>query len=52
MCLYFRMQEDDILKHSSTIQHTHAKILVGPLELQVSWGDSNGEVVDHWYNLA
>ena len=36
----------DIYTHR-IIDHTHAKILVTALERQVSWGDSNGEVVDH-----
>jgi hypothetical protein len=34
------------------IEHTHAKILVSALELLVSWGDTNDEVVDHMCNLT
>ena len=36
--------------------HTKAKILarilVSPLEHQMSWSDTNDEVVDHYYSLA
>ena len=28
------------------INHTHAKILVSAIERQVSWGDTDDEVVD------
>ena len=47
MCIHFSMEEDDILEQPNIIEHTHAKILVGPLEHQVSQGDTNGEVVNH-----
>ena len=36
----------------STIEHTHAKILVSTLDCQVSRGDTNDEVVDQWCNQA
>jgi hypothetical protein len=29
------------------LENTHAKILVSTSKCQVSWGDTNGEVVDH-----
>ena len=32
----------------NTIEHNHAKILVGTLECQVSWDDTEGVVVDHY----
>jgi hypothetical protein len=35
-----------------TIEHNHAKISVSALEHQVSWDDTNGEVVGHYYNLT
>ena len=31
----------------NNIEHTHAKILLIAFERQVSWGDTNNEVVDH-----
>jgi hypothetical protein len=37
---------EDKLKPHNTIAHTHAKILVGKLERQVSCGDTNDEIVD------
>ena len=32
---------------SNIIERTHVKILLSGLERQVSWGDTNDEVVDH-----
>ena len=29
------------------IEHTHAKILVSELDSQMSWGDTNSDVVDY-----
>ena len=34
------------------MERTQAKILVSAVERQVSWGDTNGEVVDHFCNLG
>ena len=48
ICVHFSQLVDccNIGIHLITsIEHTHAKISV--LECQVSWGDTNGEVVDH-----
>jgi hypothetical protein len=36
----------------NNVEHTRAKILVSTLECQVSWRDTNDEVVDHDCNLS
>ena len=35
------------MKGEGIIEHTNAKILVSALEREVSWGDTNNEVVDY-----
>jgi hypothetical protein len=35
-----------------TIEHTHAKISASALERQVSSGNTNDEIVDHYCNLT
>ena len=46
-----RVAHWDVWEHrhapENIIEHTHATILVSAFEHQVSWGDTNGEVVDH-----
>lgn len=42
----------DCVTWGYTIEHTHAKISTSALERQVSSGDTNDDVVDHYYNLT
>jgi hypothetical protein len=54
-CVHFS-QLETIVQHRHTphnaIENTHAKISISTLEHQVSWCDSNGEVVDYYCNLT
>jgi hypothetical protein len=54
ICVHFSQHIDHYVTYRheprNIIEHTHAKLLVSALERQVSWGDTNDEVVDHFCN--